>query len=92
MSLVAADPKAVAHMYGMMAAYTMVAALKGAGRQPTRAGLLRAATHLDVSNPFLLPGLKVTTTPKNYFPLAKTYLVRFQHGFWNVLGKPLTTS
>ena len=36
--------------------------------------------------------LKVTTTPKNYFPLAKTYLVRFQHGFWNVLGKPLTTS
>ncbi len=86
------DPKAVAHMYGMMAAYSMVVALKGAGRQPTRAGLLRAATHLDVSNPFLLPGLKVATTPKNYFPLAKTYLVRFQHGFWNVLGHPLTTS
>jgi branched-chain amino acid transport system substrate-binding protein len=86
------DTKAVAHMYGMMAAYSMVAALKGAGRQPTRAGLLRAATHLDVLNPFLLPGLRVATTPKNYFPLAKTYLVRFQHGFWNVLGKPLTTS
>ena len=86
------DPRAVAHMYGMMAAYSMVAALKSAGTQPTRAGLLRAAQHLDVTNPFLLPGLRVTTTPQNYFPLGKTYLVRFQHGYWNVLGKPLTTS
>ena len=50
------DPKAVAHIYGMMAAYTMVAALKGAGKNPTRASLLHAAQHLDVENPFLLPG------------------------------------
>jgi hypothetical protein len=70
----------------------MTAALKAAGRQPTRASLLRAAQHLDVTNPFLLPGLRVTTTPKSSFPLQKTYLVRFQHGYWNVLGKPLSTS
>ena len=86
------DPRAAAHMYGMMAAYSMVAALKSAGKQPTRAGLLRAAQHLDVTNPFLLPGLRETTTPQNYFPLGKTYLVRFQNGYWNVLGRPLTTS
>jgi branched-chain amino acid transport system substrate-binding protein len=86
------DPKAVAHMYGMMAAYSMVEALKGAGKSPTRASLLRAAQHLDIANPFLLPGLKVTTSPKDYFPLGKTYLVRYKNGFWNVLGKPLTTS
>jgi branched-chain amino acid transport system substrate-binding protein len=86
------DPRAVAHIYGMMAAYSMVAALKGAGRNPTRAGLLRAAQHLNLANPFLLPGLRVTTTPTDYFPLGKTYLVRFRNGFWNVLGKPLTTS
>jgi hypothetical protein len=86
------DPKAVAHIYGMMAAYTMVAALKSAGRQPTRTTLLRAVQHLDLANPFLLPALRVATSPKNYFPLGKTYLVRFEHGYWNVLGKPLTTS
>jgi branched-chain amino acid transport system substrate-binding protein len=86
------DPKAVAHMYGMMAAYSMVQALKGAGKNPTRASLLHAAQNLNITNPFLLPGLKVTTTPKDYFPLGKTYLVRFKNGFWNVLGKPLTTS
>jgi branched-chain amino acid transport system substrate-binding protein len=86
------DPKAVAHIYGMMAAYTMVAALKGAGKSPTRASLLKAAQHLDITNPFLLPGLRVHTTPTRYLPLGRTYLVKFKNGFWNVLGKPLTTS
>jgi branched-chain amino acid transport system substrate-binding protein len=86
------DPKAVAHIYGMMAAYAMVDALKHAGKDPTRASLLRAAQHLNATNPFLLPGLRLTTTPQDYFPLGRTYLVRYLHGFWNVLGKPLTTS
>jgi branched-chain amino acid transport system substrate-binding protein len=86
------DPKAVAHIYGMMAAYTMVTALKGAGKSPTRASLLKAAQHLDIPNPFLLPGLHVKTSPTNYFPLGRTYLVKYKNGFWNVLGKPLTTS
>jgi branched-chain amino acid transport system substrate-binding protein len=83
------NPKAVAHIYGMMAAYAIVDALRHAGRNPTRAGLLKAATHLNETNPFLLPGLKLTTSPKSYFPLKRTYLVRFEYGYWNVLGKPL---
>ena len=83
------DPKAVAHIYGMMAAYATVDVLKKAGRNPTRAGVLKAATHLNESNPFLLPGLKLTTSPKDYFPQGHAYLVRFLHGFWNVLGKPV---
>jgi ABC-type branched-subunit amino acid transport system substrate-binding protein len=86
------DPKAVAHIYGMMAAYAMVDALKHAGKSPTRASLLRAAQHLDSTNPFLLPELRVTTTPQDYFPIGRTYLVRYLHGFWNVLGEPLKTS
>jgi branched-chain amino acid transport system substrate-binding protein len=86
------DPKAVAHIYGMMAAYAMVDALKHAGKNPTRASLLRAATHLSEENPFLLNGLRLTTTPNDYFPIGRTYLVRYLHGFWNVLGRPLKTS
>jgi ABC-type branched-subunit amino acid transport system substrate-binding protein len=86
------DPKAVAHIYGMMAAYAMVDALERAGRNLTRASLLRAAQHLDETNPFLLSGLRLSTSPSNYFPIGNTYLVRYLHGFWNVLGKPLKTS
>jgi branched-chain amino acid transport system substrate-binding protein len=86
------DWKAVAHVYGMMAAYAMVDALKHAGKNPTRASLLKAATHLNEVNPFLLPGLPIVTSPTNYLPIGKTYLVRYLHGYWNVLGKPLKTS
>jgi len=86
------DWKAVAHIYGMMAAYAMVDALKHAGKSPTRASLLNAATHLNEVNPFLLPGLPLATSPSNYFPIGKTFLVRYRRGFWNVLGKPLKTS
>jgi branched-chain amino acid transport system substrate-binding protein len=84
------DPKAVAHIYGMMAAYAMVDSLKRAGKNPTRASLLKAATHMKLANdPFLLPGLTLTTTPQNYFPQRRLYVVKYLHGFWNVIGKPL---
>jgi branched-chain amino acid transport system substrate-binding protein len=86
------DWKAVAHIYGMMAAYTMVDALRHAGASPTRASLLEAATHLNEVNPFLLPGLPIRTSPSNYLPLGKTFLVRYKRGFWNVFGKPIQTS
>jgi hypothetical protein len=76
----------------MMAAYAMVDVLRHAGRNPTRASALRAAQHLNETNPFLLPGLRLRTSPGNYFPIGRTYLVRFLHGYWNVLGKPLKTS
>jgi len=85
-------PEDVYHFYGMGVAFTMVDALKHAGKSPTRASLLRAAQHLNATNPFLLPGLRLTTTPQDYFPIGRTYLVRYLHGFWNVLGKPLKTS
>jgi hypothetical protein len=86
------DPKAVAHIYGMMAAYAAVDALKRAGKNLTREGFLKAAQHMNTTDPFLLDGLKLTTSPSNYFPIGKTYLVKYRNGYWNVLGKPLTTS
>ena len=76
----------------MMAAYAMVDALKHAGKNPTRAGLLTAATHLNEANPFLLPGPAAHDDTDRLLPARRTYLVRYLHGFWNVLGKPLTTS
>ncbi len=85
------DPNAVAHLYGMMAAYAMVDALRHAGPNPTRASLLAAASHLKETNPFLLPGIGIATSPSNHSPIRDTYLVRYGHGYWNVLGKPLPT-
>jgi len=77
----------VYNYYGMAAAYTMVDALRGAGRQPTRASLLRAATHLNETNPFLLPGIKVQTSPRDYLPIQQAQLIRWQGTVWQPFGK-----
>jgi ABC-type branched-subunit amino acid transport system substrate-binding protein len=68
---------------GMAFAYTMVDALRKAGRNLTRAGLLRAATHLNErDNPFVLPGVVLQTSPTSYFPIAKAQLYRYRAGRW----------
>jgi branched-chain amino acid transport system substrate-binding protein len=76
-------PLDVYNWYGMTVAWTMVETLKAAGKKLTRAGLLRAAQHLNLAaNPFLLPGLTLKTGPTNYFPLANVYLYRYDNKQW----------
>jgi hypothetical protein len=76
----------VYNYYGMAVAYTMVDTLRHAGRNPTRASVLRAATHLDEVNPFLLDGVRVHTSPNDYYPLDKARLIRYSNGHW-IFGK-----
>ena len=77
----------VYNWYGMTVAYSMVDALHHAGKNPTRASLLRAMTHMNErTNPFLLPGVYVRTSPKNYFPIAKARMVRYQKSLWVLFG------
>jgi branched-chain amino acid transport system substrate-binding protein len=81
------DPKAVANIYGMAAAFTLVDALKHAGRNPTRASLLKSATSLnETNNPFLLPGMVVKTSPTDRFALERVQLYRYTRGVWQVFG------
>ena len=71
------------NLYGMAVAYTMVDALRRAGRNLTRQSLLRAATHLnEKDNPFLLPGIVVRTSPRSYHPITKAQLYRYRKGRW----------
>jgi ABC-type branched-subunit amino acid transport system substrate-binding protein len=84
-------PGDVYNYYGMSVAYTMVDALKKAGKNLTRESLLRAATHLNEKNPFLRPGIVVRTTPKNYFPITKAQPIRYHKGRWVEVG-PLVSA
>jgi branched-chain amino acid transport system substrate-binding protein len=87
----AAKPEDVYNFYGMGVAYTMVDALKRAGKNPTRASLLQAATHLSEVNPFMRPGIKIITTPTDYYPISKAQLLRYDHSHW-VAAAPLTSA
>jgi hypothetical protein len=82
-----AKPDDVFNYYGMAVAYTMVDTLRKAGRNLTRAGLLRAATHLNETNPFLLPGVRIKTSPNDYYPMDKVKLARYRGTHWRFFGK-----
>jgi branched-chain amino acid transport system substrate-binding protein len=84
-----ADPDAVAHLYGMAAAYVMVDVLRRAGSNPSPASVLRAAQHLNLPrSPFMLSDIRLRTSPANVFPIRAAHLVRFHAGYWS-FQKPL---
>jgi branched-chain amino acid transport system substrate-binding protein len=86
-----ANVKDVYHVYGMAAAYTMAEALKQAGKNLTRDGLIRAVDNLNVTtNPFLLPGIVVKTGPNDHFPLNQVYLQQWTKTGWKQFGGLLT--
>jgi branched-chain amino acid transport system substrate-binding protein len=76
----------VFNYYGMAVAYTMVDTLRKAGRNLTRAGVLKAATHLNELNPFLLPGVRIQTSPSDYYPMDKVKLARYKNDHWQFFG------
>jgi len=81
------NPNDVYAVYGMSVAHTFVAALKKAGKNPTRASIMRAATSLNVKNdPFLLPGMSVGTSGSDHFPLDQAKLQRYHAGHWVSFG------
>jgi branched-chain amino acid transport system substrate-binding protein len=80
-------PSDVYNWYGMTVAYSMVDALKHAGRNLTRESLLRAMTHMNErKNPFLLPGVAVKTSPTDYFPITRARMVRYRKKLWVLFG------
>jgi branched-chain amino acid transport system substrate-binding protein len=73
----------VYNWYGMTVAWTMVETLRRAGKNLTRQGLLRAAQSLNTTaNPFLLPGIRLRTSPTDYSPIDVVYLYRYDNAQW----------
>jgi branched-chain amino acid transport system substrate-binding protein len=77
----------VHHVYGMAAAFTLVEALERAGRELTRAGLMRVVGQLAIAdNPFLLPGVVVRTGSRDRNPVEQVLLQRWQGSRWSSFG------
>jgi branched-chain amino acid transport system substrate-binding protein len=81
-----ADPLDANNVYGVANAATMVQALKMAGKNLTRQGLMTALTHLDWKNPFLYPGVAMKTTPTERFPIDQQILEQYKGSGWQPFG------
>jgi branched-chain amino acid transport system substrate-binding protein len=69
---------------GLAAAYSLVDALRRAGKAPTRASVLRALRRsAEADNPFLVPGIVVRGG------IRQVALQRYTGGRWNVFTPPL---
>ena len=68
------------NLYGVATAEAFVELLYGAGKNPTRASLMKAFRTWNQANPFLLPGVKQRNNATNQFPIKCEQLVKFTDG------------
>ena len=72
-------------------AATMVQVLKQAGNDLSRDNIMRQATNLhDLVLPMMLPGIKVNTSPTDYYPVQQLQLMRWNGKRWVRFGDLLT--
>ena len=81
-----ADPKNTFYFYGMAKAYDTVRLLYNAGKNPTRASLMRATVHMNWVNPFTLKGIRVKTGKRDHFPISQMKLVKYTNGSFTEFG------
>ncbi len=91
------DPKGNANdplnLYGVAKAWTAVQVLKAAGKNLTRAGLMKAARNmaftakLKNASPFTLPGVDIHTKGNYQFPISQVTLVQYQNNVFQPVGK-----
>ncbi len=81
------DVRRPAFVNGYNAAATMVQVLKQAGGDLSRENIMRQATSLrDLELPMLLPGIKVSTSPTDYYAVQQLQLMRFDGKRWVRFG------
>jgi branched-chain amino acid transport system substrate-binding protein len=67
-----------------------VQVLKQAGNDLSRENIMRQALNLrDLELPMLLPGIRVSTSPTDYYPVQQLQLMRFNGKRWERFGDVL---
>jgi branched-chain amino acid transport system substrate-binding protein len=78
-------------VYGFTTAATMVHVLQQCGDDLSRENILRQALAIkDLELPMLLPGVKINTSPDNYFLIRQMQLARFNGEKWEPFGELIT--
>ncbi|MCC8961224.1 ABC transporter substrate-binding protein [Bradyrhizobium sp. Pear76] len=75
------------NVYGYTIAQTLVAVLKAAGNDLTRANVMKQATSIrDLHLPMLINGTAVSNSPERYTPMTSLQLIRYDGTRWVPFG------
>ena len=80
----------ILNVYGYAAAQTMVQVLKQCGHDVTRENVMRQAANLkNFEVGVLLPGIRINTSPSDFYPIEQVQLARFDGKTWVRFGELL---
>jgi branched-chain amino acid transport system substrate-binding protein len=76
------------NVYGYLVAQTLVHVLKQCGNDLSRENIMRQAASIkDLSLPLLLPGMKINTSPTDFYPIEQEQLAKFDGERWVLFGQ-----
>jgi branched-chain amino acid transport system substrate-binding protein len=80
------DIKDNSNVYGYTVAQTLVQTLKQCGDNLTRENVMKQAANLDMSPGLLAPGVKITTSATDFYPIKQMRLQKFDGKSWVPFG------
>ena len=76
---------------GYTVSFLMAETLRRCGDELTRANVMKQATSFQKFRvPMLLPGITITTSPTDYYPIQAVQLARFKGQSWELFGEILS--
>jgi len=79
------------NVYGYAVAQTMVQVLRQCGDDLTRENIMKQAANLkSFSSEVMLPGIKIDTSPDDFFPIEQMQLMKFDGAAWHLFGDVIT--
>jgi branched-chain amino acid transport system substrate-binding protein len=78
----------VFNVYGYSAAQTVAHVLKQCGNDLSRASVMKQAASIkNLELPMLLPGVKINTSPTDFYPIEQEQLAKFDGERWVLFGE-----
>ncbi len=79
------------HNYGFSVAHTLLQTLRQAGDNLTRENVMKEAANLKgFEAPLLLPGIKINTSPTDFYPIQSVQLARVKGESFELFGSVLS--
>jgi branched-chain amino acid transport system substrate-binding protein len=80
------DVSDAGNVFGYTVAQGLVQVLKQCGDDLSRENVMKQAANLNMELPMLLPGVKVSTGPTQFFPIREMQLAKFNGKVWELFG------